>query len=340
MELRQYILNSAQYYFLLLLILLLAAAACVPADDVRSVDDGSMADDGRTRIVLLHDNDTHFNDNHREAVRAYVESVRGSGATVFLLSAGDMVVRNPDRWPQGEGMEWYRRRGLEMMDWMNELRYDAAASGNHELAALGEDARGVIAGSSATREILEQARFPILAANIRHETPALPDFAPYHILHTEGGLSLAVVGLSVVNFEPSYPLEELDYEETVRSLLHLREEHDALLLLTHIGIRYDLELANAIPELAAIIGGHTNTLLPEAVHVNGVLVAQAGGHAHVRDVEREMFMGTVVLEFEERELVATCGWVVRIGVDGVTPAGRLEQHREGWRAEQPRCPEG
>lgn len=287
----------------LLVILALSAGARPEAISAQATE--------RTRVVILHDNDTHFHDNHRASVARYLDEVRRSGTDVFLVSAGDALVRAPDRWPDGEGLEWYRTQGMGMFERMNEFGYDVMAMGNHEL-----DVRGMV-----TREILDSARFPIITANIRTETELLPPLRPYHILRTTSGISLAVLGLTVINFDPADRMEELDYEETVRRYLHLADEHDAILLLTHIGIRYDLELANAVPEIAAIIGGHTNTLLPEAIHVNGVLVAHAGGHGHFRDHEREMFMGVIVLEFEGRELVETCGRVMRIGPAGVRPAG-------------------
>ncbi len=279
-------------------------------------------------MVFLHDNDTHFHANHREEVRRFVEGIRGSGGSVFLLSGGDIVVRHPHAWPVPQDTATYLDRGREMFAWMNGLGYDLAAAGNHELDVHG----------NATREILESARFPLLAANIRNETPYLPDLPAFHVLETPEGLSLAVLGLSNINFEAVPGLEQDPFEETVERYLGLAGDHDALLLLNHIGIRDDVDLANAFPELAAIIGGHTHSLLPEAIHVNGVLVAQAGGHSHVRDDDREMFMGVVVLEFEERELVESCGWVVRIGPDGVRPAGRFMRTGEAWREAAPACP--
>jgi len=281
----------------------------------------------RTRVILLHDNDTHFHDNHRDEVRAFIEGIRASGSAVFLLSGGDIVVRHTEAWPAAEGLDFYRRQGLMMFERMNELGYDVAVPGNHELFIHGP----------TTREVLESAGFPMVVANIRANTELLPPFAPYHVLRTEEGLTLAVLGLSVINFEPTEDLEELDYHETVRDFLHLAEEHDALVILSHIGIRYEIELANAFPELAAIVGGHTHTLLPEALLINGVLVAQAGGHPHLRDPTSEMFMGVAVLEFDGGELVDRCGWVVRIGPSGVQPAGRYSSFGEAWEDPIPSC---
>ncbi len=281
----------------------------------------------RTRVVLLHDNDTHFHDNHRQEVLAFIEGIRASGAQVFLVSGGDIVVRHEHGWEDG-GIEYYRSQGLRMFERMNELGYDVAVPGNHELYVHGE----------ATREILRTAEFPMVVANIRVDTERLPDFEPYHVLHADDGRTLAVLGLSVVNWEPAEGVVEEDYHATVERYRHLADEHDALIILSHIGIRYEIELANAFPEIAAVIGGHTHTLLPEAILVNGVLVAQAGGHPHERDETSEMFLGVAVLEFEGAELVDRCGWVVRIGPSGVRPAGAYSGPGvTGWDAAVPSC---
>lgn len=310
-----------------LLVVLLLLSGCVGGvGTTTTAPSGPVAD--RTRVVFLHDNDNHFHGNHRAEVRRFIEGVRRSGNSVFLVSGGDIMVRHPHAWPVPNDTATYRDRGLEIFSWMNEVGYDLAVVGNHELDVHGD----------VTREILESAQFPLLGANIRTTTSQLPELAPFHVLETPEGLSLAVLGLSIVNFEPIPGLEQDPFGETVQRYLHLAEEHDALLLLTHIGIRDDIDLANTFPELTAIFGGHTNSLLPEALHVNGVLLAQAGGHSHVRDEDGEMFMGVTVLEFEGRTLSKSCGWVVRIGPGGVRPAGRFLRMGEAWQKGVPACP--
>ena len=56
----------------------------------------------------------------------------------------------------------------------------------------------------------------------------------------------------------------------------LRAGSQVLIGLTHIGYDQDLLLAEQMPELDVIIGGHSHTRVDPAETVNGVLVAQAG----------------------------------------------------------------
>ncbi|TVP45880.1 MAG: hypothetical protein EA350_08300 [Gemmatimonadales bacterium] len=309
---------------------LIPAWGCSPASGVEAPD--LPAAPRLERVILLHDNDTHFHDNLRSEVLDWIDALRAGADPVYLLSAGDIVVRNEDRWPAGADMAWYEAEGRRMMDRMNVLRYDLATFGNHELDLK------FAGGRNLTREVLEEARFPWLAANLTSEPDHLPAHEPFRVLGGgDDGPSLAVLGLTVINFDPLPGMEQEDFHEATARYLHLAEGHDALVLLTHIGIRYEIELANAFPEISVILGGHTHTLLPEALHVNGVLVAQAGGNSHIHDAMREPFMGVAVLEFEDRHLVRTCGWVVRIGPDGARLAGDVAPRRDWSPTDPPRC---
>lgn len=271
-------------------------------------------------IVFLHDNDTHFNLNHREAFRARIEEIRSRNPDVFLLSAGDIFIRHPDRWPV-KTREYYRERSRFMIEAMNKLGYDAATPGNHELDYI----------DHLTRESLELAKFPLLGANVEIATEALPRLHPYVVLETSTRRTIAVLGLSVVNFRKEGVLAR-DPVETALEYVHLAREHDLFMALTHIGIRVDRALAERVPELDLIIGGHSHTLLPEAEHVNSVLVAQAGGvpGGHpVRDTLPK-FLGEVTLTLENGRIVEKGGRVTILF--GETAARRLpddSQARDG-----------
>ena len=63
--------------------------------------------------------------------------------------------------------------------------------------------------------------------------------------------------------------------EVIPEYLHLRNECNALFLLSHCGFEEDLELAEQFPQLDAIFGGHSHTLVNDNTLSNGVLVTQA-----------------------------------------------------------------
>lgn len=257
----------------------------------------------RTEIWLLHDNDHHFTFNYMEPFLEELERHRADHTNVFLLNAGDFFVRHRDRWHQPFEPHYYRR-AVGMIALMNALAYDVATPGNHEFDFYGD----------YTRKALEYAAFPLIAANAEVTTAPLPQFEDYVVLHTDNRLAIAVLGLSRGGGMDGVHLR--DPIVTALGYRHLAEDHDVLVALTHIGYRTDRELAEAMPELDVIIGGHSHTLLEEAELINGVLVAQAGGHPHPMDYEAPNFPGIVRLLLESGRVVEKEGRVLVFAGDG------------------------
>ena len=77
-------------------------------------------------------------------------------------------------------------------------------------------------------------------------------------------------------------------ETAKRLAAELRPQCDFLIALTHIGIAQDRKLAEAVPELDLLIGGHTHVVLEQPELVNGVPIVQAGSHGR--------YLGHVIME--------------------------------------------
>lgn len=241
-------------------------------------------DDDATEVIILHTNDLHFDFNHLEHFSAAVEHFRQHHEHVFLLDAGDVLVRHEGSWPQPE-LDYYEERGREMIGLMNRLGYDAMALGNHELAYF----------DNVTRDLLREARFPLLGANVRVTTDRFDRPRTHTILESAGGVSLAVVGITSGSFGDRPGIELGPLDEAVERHLHLGEEHDVLVLLSHAGAPRDFGLAARFRALDVIIGGHSHTHLNPAPTINGVLVAQTGGHPHPVDADRRQHLGVIRL---------------------------------------------
>lgn len=218
---------------------------------------------------------------------------------MFLLNAGDIFIRHRHRWPEPEP-EHYLRRARSMIQTMNDLGYDVMTAGNHELHYT-ED---------FTRQALEFAEFPILAANIRIDTDRLPKMKPYTILETDTRYTLAILGLSVVNFQAE-GVAATDPIETARDYLHLTGENDLFIGLTHLGVSTERRLAREVPEFDVIVGGHSHALLNPAENIGGVLVAQAGGVPRGHPVHESLhkYLGKVVITLENGRVVEKSGTV-------------------------------
>jgi len=257
----------------------------------------------RTTVVLLHDNDLHFNYNHKNAFMARVEEIRAGYENVWLLNAGDTFVRHAHRWAVDDTL-YYMDRSRFMIENMNEAGYDLAVPGNHEL-----DYVGIHSGQS-----LELAEFPFIAANIDIATGKVPLFKPFEVFNTKNGLSIAILGLSTVNFDKP-GVSARDPVETAMAYSNLGSEYNLFVALTHIGYSQDEAVAEAVPEVDVIVGGHSHTLLEKAETLNGVLIAQAGGPPpqHQVDPEWPKYLGKIKVIFENETVVEKSGYVITIG---------------------------
>jgi len=269
----------------------------------RAVDPLELEYPVRSEVVILHDNDQHFDWNFIDAIESEIHRTRSEHTNVFLLNAGDIFVRHADRWGQPGNYGWYARQAAFSMETMNRLRYDAMTGGNHEF-----DAKEYF-----TLEALEKAQFPLLAANMLITTDRLPRFAPFTVLRTAEGYTIAVLGLSTGNF---VGVARQDPIETAKKYVHLAGDYDLFVALTHIGFNSDRDLAEEVPELDVIIGGHSHTLLEEAEMVNGVLVAQAGGGGHYFDAEKPAYLGKITVILENGVPIEKSGFVTRFTAAG------------------------
>ncbi len=257
------------------------------------------------KIVFLHDNDLHFDFNELEPFKAEITAIRKINDDVFLFNAGDTVVRHRHRWQvNGELMtdaSWYAERADYIIGIMNDIGYDLMTPGNHELAYI----------ENYTREVLEKAEFPILAANIEIGTDKFPKIEPYKILRTKTLRTIAVIGLSRVSLPADTTgIKQLDPLETIEKYSHLANENDIVIALTHIGYKTDVKMAEQSPWLDIIIGGHSHTLLENAELINSVLVAQAGGCEHVVADNHNKYLGIIDVLLKNGEVDEKSGHVV------------------------------
>ena len=257
-------------------------------------------------IVILHTNDQHFTLNKPHELSKKISEIREKYENVYLFSAGDIFVRHPLRWiVNGQFMRdpaWYGERAMFMISSMNELGYDLMTPGNHELAYR----------EPYTRLALEAADFPILAANMEITTDALPPFDDYVIFNTSTRRKIAVLGLTTGDAPRG--VRELDLAETVRNHLFLKDSSDILVALSHLGLRTDRSLAEEFPEFDVIIGGHSHDLLEEAITVNSVLVAQAGGNPHIVSDNHPVYLGKIIISLENGIIREKRGWVMTISL--------------------------
>ncbi len=247
-----------------------------------------------TRIVIFHFNDVHGKIDNFAKVAAIVEGERRQGGNVYLFCAGDNFTGNPV-------IDQYVPPGEPMLELLNRLRVDVVCPGNHEFDI----------GLENLKSFAARAHFPFVSANIEAPAGMFPQLRPSLTLETRDKVKIGVFGLIQIEAGSGLPsthpdrVKGLRFSEPLAKALEmktLRAGCQVLIALTHIGYDQDLLLAARMPELDAIIGGHSHTRVNPAETVNGVLVAQAGSD--------NRFLGRVELLVRDGRVVGKKGELI------------------------------
>lgn len=245
-------------YFVLLIFLLLGG---FPAS--------ARADQANRALTLLHTNDlhAHLNPFYKEAqdcheahpdclggfarLKALIDTTRKEAPDMVLLDAGDRF----------SGTLFYTlRKGEDIARLMQPMGYDAMALGNHEF----DD------GLPELQRFSKKVPAPLLAANVvfPKESPLAEHVVPALILE-KGGVRFGIIGLlsedTKTECDGAEEIDILSPIETARQEVHRLTEKgvDIIVALTHIGLENDKKLAQAVPEIDVIIGGHSHHLLSD-----------------------------------------------------------------------------
>lgn len=279
-----------------------------------SPDRVQAASDDRPRFTILHTNDEHSHliphpaiDDHPEQpnsasggfarlagvineIRAQKES---EGEPVLLFSGGDILGGPVFGWmPLMDGV-------AAEMKLFQEIGYDAITIGNHEFDY----------GTDVFASYLKAAGYPesnektvILSSNA-----IPPDGHPLNevgihqtfIKELSNGLKIGVFGLigdDAVN-KAARPDDVVftDPIETAQKMVErlLEEGADILISVNHSGVYEDRILAEAVPEIDVIVGGHTHTPLYEPIRVGKTIIVQAGSYLS--------YLGRLEVEWIEEE---------------------------------------
>lgn len=277
---------------------------------------------GELRLVVLHTNDLHGQCRVAQAgwldredpplagglprVAAYVASVRaeldGPREGLLVLDGGD--------WFQGTP-EGLLDSGEAFTRALVAVGYDALVVGNHEFDH----------GIDHLVGLIERTGVPCVLANVRAEEggPRVP-WAPPNRIFERAGLRVGVVGLLTPDTRriTHADARELWFDDPLEALTDARaeladERLDLLIPLTHLGVRSDIELARAHPDLPLILGGHSHTLLPVGELVGGCLVCQVGAKGVA------VGRAELVFDADTRELVRRSYRVVPLTEDPSGP---------------------
>ena len=219
-------------------------------------------------ITILHTNDTHGTLSGTQAVA--LKALRAEADLYF--DTGDAIKTGNLGIPFREEPVWAL---------LDELRCHASVLGNRETHVL----------ESAFKAKISGATHPILVANLRKKDGSRP--LPASRVYECHGLQVGVFGVMVPMVTErmktkaaSAYLWDPPLEVAAEMVRQLRPKVDLLIALTHIGHREDLHLAQQVPGIDIILGGHSHTVLQVPEKVQGAWICQGGSHSKFAGVYR------------------------------------------------------
>jgi 2',3'-cyclic-nucleotide 2'-phosphodiesterase (5'-nucleotidase family) len=182
-----------------------------------------------------------------------------AGSPLILLDTGDALV--------GGGYLGDATRGEAVVDGMNLMRYDAMALGPLELSL----------GAEELRRRLQEARFPILSANVQDARSGDLFAEPYVILNVAGS-TVGVLGLTRIPDQPTPGFTILDPLGAAEQILpEIAQKADTIVLLTNLSYRSALTLASDVPDIDLTVAALPSQLptAPASARRTGTFVVTA-----------------------------------------------------------------
>lgn len=238
------------------------------------------------RITILHTNDLHSHFENWPRIRRYLATTRQqaqqAGDTVYTFDLGDNIDRVH---PVSEATV-----GQKNIELMNQIGYDAVTIGNNE---------GLGFMRPQLDRLYDHANFPVILGNIlTGDTHQQPDWSVDHRLFTTtAGTRMLVLGLTAP-YQLTYPLagwQPVGVNEALTDLLDTYDQQfDVCVLLSHLGLDVDRQIAKRFPQVTVIIGSHTHHLLVHGEQDHHSLLAAAGKWGR--------YVGRITLDLEEHRV--------------------------------------
>lgn len=166
--------------------------------------------------------------------------------------------------------------GKAVIDFLNYIQIDATTIGNHDFDF----------GLDTLKSLIRMLNAPVLCANfVKKGTDSIPDFLMPDTIIERDGLKIGLFGLvthylaGMVSSEIMAQYDVLkSYVGAAKSISTLKSKGaDIIIALTHIGYSHDKRLADSVPGIDVIIGGHSHTGVepPEEMPRYHTIICQA-----------------------------------------------------------------
>ncbi len=219
-------------------------------------------------LTLLQTSDTH---SRIEPVDAHAaDKYAGMGGFVRRVTLLDRFRENNpdvlvfDCGDFSQGTPYYNLfKGEVEVKMLNLMKYDAAAIGNHEFDF----------GLENMARLFKMADFPIVCSNYGTEGTVLEGLVKPYVVLERGGLKIGVFGLGAKmeglvqadKCEGVVFKDPIAVANEVAAKLKNEEGCDAVVCLSHLGIKEDEMLVHQTRNIDVVLGGHSHTFMQEPV---------------------------------------------------------------------------
>lgn len=182
-----------------------------------------------------------------------INSIRAEAAQrhipVLILDVGDWFSGTP------VGDFTY---GKSVIEFLNYIKIDAATIGNHDFAF----------GLDTLQSLIKMLQAPVLCANlVKTGTDSIPEYFLPDVIIERDGLKIGLFGITthyltgMVSPDQIAGLSVLKhYVGAANSIKALQKQNaDIVVGLTHAGFSHDQRLADSVPGIDVIIGGHSHS---------------------------------------------------------------------------------
>lgn len=245
-------------------------------------------------LHILHTNDLHSHFENWPKIRRYILGKQAEFETkhefCLTLDIGDAMDRVR---PLTEATN-----GQINTELLNEGHYDAVTIGNNE---------GVGNSHEVLEHLYDHAQFPVILGNLFEPNGKLAQFAiPYKIINTPQNTRVALIAFTApffLSYEPNDWQVKLIKDMMPKVLEKIKGQYDVLILMSHLGLTMDRQLAATYPQIDVICGGHTHHLLPDGEMVDHTLLTAAEKYGH--------YIGKIQLKVKDHQVVSQAARTIK-----------------------------
>lgn len=232
-------------------------------------------------LTFVHVNDLHATYTPDGPGRSPVSRIRGFYEQVRNESPYTVFTHGGDAYEKGSVAE-VLTGGLATRLVAHAMEFDVAVMGNHDFAWTIEE----------TLAFTRHEHTVMLLSNATYTGPAPQDSEAVDFAELEVGcVRIGFFGMVSKNwnelneqtddpFYPEFPVRH-DYAAQASEIVSARAgQVDLMIMVSHLGVDLDLELADQVDGVHVILGGHSHDRLQQPlVRMNGTIIVQAGAYA-------------------------------------------------------------